>query len=152
MFEKLKNWIKKDTNYSKENNELFNLFYEQVNIINSNENIPQKVKISLEKLIIVLKSIDMMRISIEGQSQIEKILSREIPYQIENYLILPKAHAVSILLENGKTAKQTLIDVINKDCKLIEDTWNEAVEKHVQNLVNKEKSKKETIKKDFFDL
>lgn len=73
---------------------------------------------------------------------------------METYFSLPKAHAVSVILDNGKTAKQTLIDQFSQYANLISNTWQEAIELQSKALTQNDKinQKVSAPKKDFFDL
>lgn len=159
MFEQLKNWVKPSPSTpvveaQKHENELIQLFIEQAKILADNPEFPQKAKPHLESVVFNIKQIDMMKLPIEIQVKIERILSKDIPFAVENYFALPKAHAVSVILENGKTAKQTLIDQFGQYANLLSTTWQEAIEMQSKMIVQNEKinHKVQVPKKDFFDL
>lgn len=159
MFEQLKNWVKPSptaslTENQTHENDLIQLFIEQAKILNDNPDFPQKAKPQLENIVFNIKQIDMMKLPIEVQVKIERILSKDIPFAVETYFSLPKAHAVSVILENGKTAKQTLIDQFSQYATLLSNTWQEAIEMQSKMVVQNEKinNKVSTPKKDFFDL
>lgn len=159
MFEQLKNWVKPSQTTSisevqKHENELIDLFIQQSSIISENPDLPQKVKPQLDNIVFNLKQIDMMKLPIDIQVKIERILTKDIPFALETYFSLPKAHAVSVILDNGKTAKQTLIDQFSQYANLISNTWQEAVELQSKALTQNDKinQKVSTPKKDFFDL
>lgn len=159
MFEQLKNWVKPSPSASlsdnqKHENDLIHLFIEQAQILNDNPDFPQKAKPQLENIVFNIKQIDMMKLPIEVQVKIERILSKDIPFSVETYFSLPKAHAVSVILENGKTAKQTLIDQFAQYANLLSSTWQEAIEMQAKMVVQNEKinNKVSVPKKDFYDL
>lgn len=159
MFEQLKNWTKPSPTTSASelkihSNELIELFIVQAHILIDNADMPQRAKPHLENIIFNIKQIDMMKLPIDIQVKIERILSKDIPIAVETYFSLPKAHAVSVILENGKTAKQTLIDQFAQYANLLSATWQEAIEQNSKMLVQNEKinHKVSTPKKDFFDL
>lgn len=159
MFEQLKNWVKPSPTASvseslKHENDLIQLFIEQSKVLNDNPDFPQKAKPQLENIIFNINQIDMMKLPIEVQVKIERILSKDIPFAVETYFSLPKAHAVSVILENGKTAKQTLIDQFAQYANLLSSTWQEAIEMQSKMVVQNEKinNKVSAPKKDFFDL
>lgn len=159
MFEQLKNWVKPSpatsiSEVQKHENELIELFIQQSAVISENPDLPQKVKHQLDNIVFNLKQIDMMKLPIDIQVKIERILTKDIPFALETYFSLPKAHAVSVILDNGKTAKQTLIDQFSQYANLISNTWQEAIELQSKALTQNDKinQKVSTPKKDFFDL
>jgi hypothetical protein len=162
MFEQLKNLAKNSqeipittTNNSKKHeNELINNFMEQVHVLVKNPDLPKNCKSHLETILFDIKQIDMIKLPIETQVKIERILSKDIPFAIDTYFSLPKAHAVSVILDNGKTAKQTLIDQLFQYVNLLSTTLQDSIEAQTQALVKIEKidHKLATPKKDFFDL
>jgi len=159
MFEQLKNWVKPSASTSiseiqKHENELIELFIQQSSVISENPDLPQKVKPQLDNIVFNLKQIDMMKLPIDIQVKFERILTKDIPFALETYFSLPKAHAVSVILDNGKTAKQTLIDQFSQYANLISNTWQEAIELQSKALTQNDKinQKVSTPKKDFFDL
>lgn len=159
MFEQLKNWVKTSpsapvADVQKHENELIQLFIEQAKILIDNSEVPQKAKPHIENIVFNIKQIDMMKLPIDIQVKIERILSKDIPIAVETYFSLPKAHAVSVILDNGKTAKQTLIDQFAQYAHLLSATWQEAIEQNSKLLVQNEKINHKTsvVKKDFFDL
>ena len=133
---------------------MIELFIQQSSIISENPDLPQKVKPQLDNIVFNLKQIDMMKLPIDIQVKIERILTKDIPFALETYFSLPKAHAVSVILDNGKTAKQTLIDQFAQYASLISNTWQEAVELQSKALTQNDKinQKVSAPKKDFFDL
>ncbi len=159
MFEQLKNWVKSSPSTpvveaQKHENELIQLFIEQAKLLGDNPEFPPKAKPHLENVVFNIKQIDMMKLPIEMQVKIERILSKDIPFAVETYFSLPKAHAVSVILENGKTAKQTLIDQFAQYANLLSTTWQEAIEHQSKMVIQNEKinNKVSAPKKDFFDL
>ena len=119
-----------------------------------NEKFPQRGIQSLEFILKILIEINYDSIEFEEQSLIRKIIEKEIPQMIDIYLSLPKAHAVSIILENGKTSKDTLLNKLITLSKQLEKIWDATVLEKTQELVKKEKniSKISVIKKDFFEM
>lgn len=159
MFEQLKNWVKPSPSTSivevqKHENELISLFIEQAKILIDNIDFPQKAKPHIDNIVFNIQQIDMMKLPIDIQVKIERILSKDIPFSVETYFSLPKAHAVSVILDNGKTAKQTLIDQFSQYAHLLSSTWQEAIEQQSKMIVQNEKinHKVSIPKKDFFDL
>ena len=159
MFEQLKNWVRSSPSASvveaqKHENELIQIFIEQAKILGDNPDFPPKAKPHLENIVFNIKQIDMIKLPIETQVKLERILSKDIPIAVETYFSLPKAHAVSVILENGKTAKQTLIDQFGQYANLLSNTWQDAINQQSKILVQNEKinNKVSAPKKDFFDL
>ena len=85
---------------------------------------------------------------------IRKIIEKDIPVMVELYMSLPKAHAVSFILENGKTSKDTFILKLNDYHKKISEIWSLAVEEKTKLLLQRQKKVigPVAVKKDFFDL
>lgn len=129
-------------------------FVEESKELSENANFPVKAKANLEVLIKNLHQIKLELLSFENQAKIERMLSKEIPEVVEVYFSLPKVHAVSVVLENGKTAKETLIEQFRDYANRVETMWTEAIENQSKAMVNQEKMKYKTQepKKDFFDL
>jgi hypothetical protein len=160
MFDKLKNLLSTKQNIIVNipqvefQNEIYSLFIEQSKELIVHESFPLKAKQHLDSLIQNLKNIDNNILSIEHQARIERILSKEIPQIVEVYFSLPKAHAVSVVLDNGKTAKQIFIEEFLSCSNRISEFWNDAVQIQSKNLINHQnlKNKLNQPKKDFFDL
>lgn len=151
MFEQLKIW---KANPSNNNLELVDIFISQVNTLYSHPDFPQKAKTHLDSIIFQLKSLKLASVSIDSQVKIENILSRDIPNSIDAYFSLPKAHAVSVVLDNGKTAKQSLIDQFFSFSQLLSDTIQKDIEEKSNLIVRNESInlKLSSLKKDFFEL
>lgn len=118
------------------------------------DNFPKRGIQSLENIFKTLSEMDSQTISLQEQVLIRKIVERDIPQMVELYLSLPKAHAVSFILENGKTSKDTLIYKLITTAKQVENIWELAVVEKTNLLIKKQKavSKTALVKKDFFDL
>lgn len=161
MLDKLKELLKnketsnKSANNIKDNsNEIIQTFIESSKELTDNANFPAKAKLNLEILVKNLNEVKMDLLTIENQAKIERLLSKEIPEVVDLYFSLPKVHAVSVVLENGKTAKETLIEQFYEYSKRVQDMWTQAIENQSKAIVNQEKMKYKTQepKKDFFDL
>lgn len=146
--------IKKVEGSSKSNKPIYDLFEQQAQELFTHENFPIKAKTYLTELINTLKQIDIDLLTIEQQAKIERILGKEIPEVSEIYFSLPKVHAVSVILDSGKTAKQMLIDQFAEFAKKVDLMWQEAVENQSKAMIQKDKIKAiaQQPKKDFFDL
>jgi hypothetical protein len=120
----------------------------------SHANFPKRVQEPLDKILATLHSVDFEAIDLPEQSLIKKIIDREIPQNIDAYLSLPKAHAVSVILENGKTSKDNLIEKMFSFSQQINLIWDRAVEEKTKQLMKQQKKTVEIheAKKDFFDL
>lgn len=118
------------------------------------DNFPKRGIQSLENILKTLSEMDSKTISLQEQVLIRKIVERDIPQMVELYLSLPKAHAVSFILENGKTSKDTLIDKLTTIAKQVESIWEVIVLEKTNLLIKKQKTVSQTavVKKDFFDL
>lgn len=118
------------------------------------ENFPQRGIKSLEEIIRIISEIDYDAIEFENQALIRKIIEKDIPEMVDIYLSLPKAHAVSFIIENGKTSKDTLLEKLIKIARQIDNIWQTAVIKKTEHLIKKNKnvSKHQEAKKDFFDM
>lgn len=120
----------------------------------THENFPKGGIQSLESILRTLKEIDSQTVSIQEQALIRKIVEKDLPSMVELYFSLPKAHAVSFILENGKTSKQTLIDKLISLTKQVNTIWDESVVEKTALLLKKQKATSQPLitKKDFFDL
>ncbi len=120
----------------------------------AHENFPKRGTQSLDNILKTLNEMDSETIGLQEQVLIRKIVERDIPQMVELYLSLPKAHAVSFILENGKTSKDTLIDKLITTAKQVENIWEIAVVEKTNLLIKKQKavSKPSVAKKDFFDM
>lgn len=141
-------------NQTKNENQLIQVFIDQSKELLEHPDLPIKAKPQIENIIFNIKQIDMRSLCIDTQVKIERILSKDIPFATQTYFSLPKAHAVSVILENGKTAKQTLIDQFAQYSQLLSTTIQESIEQQSKQVVINEKiiHKTSTPKKDFFDL
>ena len=120
----------------------------------SNDNFPRKSHETLNSIVKVLKEIDFQTINLPDQALIRKIIEKDVPAIVELYMSLPKAHAVSFILENGKTSKDTFILKLNDYQKKISEIWSVAVEEKTKLLLQRQKKSigPLAVKKDFFDL
>lgn len=134
--------------------EIIKLFIVQSKELSDNPNFPVKAKANLDQLILNLRQLKMPLMSIENQANVERILSKEIPNVVDLYFSIPKAHAVSVILENGKTAKDTLIEQFRDYAKKIEQMLQDTLEQQSQAMVQQEKvkNKVQAPKIDFFDM
>lgn len=129
-------------------------FEEAVNQWLANPDFPKRMHDPLHNILKTVKEIEFEAITMPEQILIHKIMDTEIPEMVRLYLSLPKGHAVSFILENGKTSKDTMIEKGHSYHKKISDIWQHAVEEKTRQLVKQQK-KEITItaqKKDFFDL
>lgn len=142
------------SNESSIDSEIIKLFIEQSKELSEHANFPVKAKANLEQLILNLRQLKMPLMSIENQAKIERILSKEIPQVVDLYFSIPKAHAVSVILENGKTAKDTLIEQFRDYAKKVEQMLQDTLEQQSQAMVQQEKMKNkvQAPKIDFFDM
>lgn len=163
MLNKLKNFINQKTNeiqsapvvvQETQEKKIVNSFNTFVQDMKVHDGFPKKGIQFLEDILKVLYEMDTQTISLQEQANIRKIVEKEIPHMVELYFSVPKAHAVSFILENGKTSKDTLIDKLSKLSKQISDIWDNAVIEKTNLLVKKQKeiSKPKVAKKDFFDM
>lgn len=120
----------------------------------NNENFPKKSHTTLEDIHKNLKEIDFNALSLEDFATIKRYLEKDIPQMVELYFSLPKAHAVSFILENGKTAKQNLMEQLCEYASKISLLWTQAVENKTKLLMQKQKNAfvPQAKKIDFFDL
>jgi hypothetical protein len=129
----------------------FQKFTEEMRV---HESFPKRGIQSLENILKTLSEMDSQTIALQEQVLIRKIVERDIPQMVELYFSLPKAHAVSFILENGKTSKDTLIDKLITTAKQVENIWELAVVEKTNLLIKKQKtvSQPSVAKKDFFDM
>lgn len=123
-----------------------------IDSVKNSENVPNRVKELLEELYSVLNKSNFIGLNIDLRLSILKIIEIEIPKNIKLYLDLPKAYAVSYILENNKTSKTILIEKIDSYCKEINthlDNYNTLISK---SLINQSKNKDKENKIDFFDM
>lgn len=118
------------------------------------ENFPKKAKDYLDKIIKTVKQINVETISLEDQVKIRRNLELLIPDTINTYLALPKAHAVSVIVEKNKTSKELLIDKLSEYEKQLDLISIKAIEDQTAQMIKKQKSSNNqpAIKKDFFDI
>lgn len=127
-------------------------FNEIVHSFEQNADIPNKVKDSLRYIVKMIDKINFT--NVEEDSKLDCYLLKDIPNIIKQYLRIPKVQAVSMVMENNKTAKEVLVENIesykNKIHILIEEFSNQQQE----NLLKIEKINeiKSEIKQDFFDI
>ena len=96
MFEQLKNWVKPSPSTSiseiqKHENELIELFIQQSSVISENPDLPQKVKPQLDNIVFNLKQIDMMKLPIDIQVKIERILTKGYSFCFGNLFLSSKS-------------------------------------------------------------
>ena len=129
-------------------------FSNLTNSLMMHENFPNKAKSGIESMITILKEIDFDDIDFSEQSLIKTILEKDLPSMIKLYLELPKAHAVSVIIENNKTSKDNFIDKIFSYVKVFNQISLASIDNKTKALLKEQK--KETVrtgpKKDFFDL
>lgn len=120
----------------------------------AHDGFPKKGITFLEDILKTIQEMDSQTIGLQEQATIRKIVEKDIPQMIELYLSLPKAHAVSFILENGKTSKDTLIDKLSSQAKQVSHIWDNAVVEKTNLLLKKQKATTQpaAIKKDFFDM
>ena len=122
-------------------------------VISLGSSVPQKATYHLNELSRLLRGLNFNDYSLEVQSEMRKMIEVDIKIMISTYLSIPKAHAVSVVLENGRTAKDMLIENLSKMNNRIDFFYNQMVEEKSKFLLQKEKiSKAVERKKDFFDL
>lgn len=133
---------------------MINNFVTLTNSLMEHENFPNKAKSGIESMITILKEIDFDNIDYSEQALIKTILEKDLPSMIKLYLELPKAHAVSVIIENNKTSKDNFIDKIFSYVKVLNQISLASIDNKTKALLKEQK--KETVragpKKDFFDL
>lgn len=118
-----------------------------------NENVPKKAITHLNDLLTLARSINFDDMTLDNQSLVRRIIEIDSKQLLEVYLSLPKAHAVSVVLENGKTAKQTVIDNILGLYNRVNQICAETIEQKTELLLKKQKiSQLKEQRKDFFDM
>lgn len=116
-------------------------------------NVPKKALAHLTDLLNLAKNIKFDDMTLDNQSLVRRIIQIDSKELLEVYLSLPKAHAVSVVLENGKTAKQTVIDNVLGLYNRVNKICTETVEQKTELLLKKQKiSQLKQQRKDFFDL
>lgn len=121
--------------------------------LESNTDSPKKMVQNLKDILVLVKDIKFNDMELEDQSLVRRILESDTKIMVDVYFSLPKAHAVSVVLENGKTAKETLIENTRNLYNKINQIWIDSVNKKTEALLKKQKvAQKMERKKDFFDL
>lgn len=125
-----------------------------VNEMKIHDGFPKKGVAFLEDVLKTIQEMDSQTIGLQEQATIRKIVEKDIPQMVDLYLSLPKAHAVSFILENGKTSKDTLIDKLASQAKQVAHIWDNAVVEKTNLLLKKQKAVTQpaSVKKDFFDM
>lgn len=129
-------------------------FSHKIEVLANNSDFPKRAIEALESLYQTIKQVDLKSLDIREQFNIKKMLETDIPQMLEIYCSLPKAYAVSYILENGKTSKDTLIEQICVFNKKISNMNDDILTSRANQLLKQQKTidishKKE---KDFFDL
>ncbi len=152
MFDKLKSVFQEEKKVyqPKDRQACINLFTEQSDELMNHPSFPNKAKHALSSILHQISQIDMMKLNIDNQFKIEKILSKDIPYSVDAYFSIPKAHAVSVVIKEGKTAKDIFIDQFFKFEQDLKDIVQKSIEDQTKKLM--EKPKEFIAKKDFYDL
>ncbi|NCQ51772.1 hypothetical protein GW796_07755 [archaeon] len=128
-------------------------FEDFVSESNSDSNVPRKVIQYFKEILVLAKDIHFDDMTLDNQSLVRKIIDVDTRTMLHVYLSIPKAHAVSVILDNGKTAKDTLIENTHNLYNKINQICEETLVLKTELLLNKQKiSKKVERKKDFFDL
>lgn len=134
--------------------QILNEFEKTCEKLIQHENFPKKAKDYLDKIIKTVKQINLETISLEDQVKIRRNLELLIPDTINTYLALPKAHAVSVIVEKNKTSKELLIDKLSEYEKQLDLLSIKAIEEQTAQMIKKQKASNNqpAIKKDFFDI
>lgn len=128
-------------------------FEKYIQSLNDNSNVPKKAIQHLNEILILTRDINFDDMSIDNQSLIRRILEVDTKTLMDVYLSLPKAHAVSVVLENGQTAKQTVIENVHNLYNKINEIFVDAINKKTELLLKKQKvAQLKEKRKDFFDL
>lgn len=138
---------------SSENKTVVN-FEQYIHPFINNIDFPIGAKSSLNEIMRLIKDINFQDLNFEKQSDIRRILEKDILDICTNYLSVPKAHAVSFILQNGKTLKATLIEQLGQYQHQINVIWNEAVTEKTNMILKGQKTNKDaqSKKRDFFDM
>jgi hypothetical protein len=124
-----------------------------IQALTQNENVPKKVFEHMNSILTLVKQINFDDMTLDNQSLVRRIISIDVRQLMEVYLSLPKAHAVSVILENGKTAKQTVADNVLNLYNKINHICTETIEQKTELLLKKQKiAELKEKRKDFFDL
>lgn len=115
---------------------------------------PKAGKDILSRMEAILSGMDFSVVSTEDLAKLERGISIEIPKAAQAYFAIPKAHAVSVVLENGKTAKQTFVDQLGVWSEWVAKLGDEAVSAKTKALLEQHDvaRKVEAKKIDFFDM
>jgi hypothetical protein len=128
-------------------------FSSYIQTLTQDENVPKKAINHLTEILNLVKTINFDDMTLENQSLVRRILELDAHQLLDVYLSLPKAHAVSVVLENGKTAKQTVIDNVFGLYNKINEINTQTIEQKTEKLLKKQKvSQMKQQRKDFFDL
>ncbi len=151
MFEKLKEKFQEKKVYQpKERQECIVLFMEQSEDLMNHALFPAKAKSVLSSLNHQLSQIDIMKLSIDNQFKIERTITQEIPHAVDSYFSIPRAHAVSVVIKDGKTAKDIFIEKFEEFDKKLKNIIQDSIDEKTKKLM--EKPKEYHAKKDFYDL
>lgn len=129
-------------------------FNQRIEKLKENTDFPKRALEALQLLEQALQPINIKSLDIEGQIKIEKMLQQDIPHLLEIYCSLPKGYAVSYILENGKTSKETLIEQIHTFIKTINNLSEDILVARSNQLLKSQKkiNTSNAAPKDFFDL
>ncbi len=128
-------------------------FGSYIQTLTQDENVPKKAIAHLNDILNLVKTVNFDDMTLENQSLVRRILEIDAKQLLDVYLSLPKAHAVSVVLENGKTAKQTVIDNVYGLHNKINEINTQTIEQKTEKLLKKQKiSQMKQQRKDFFDL
>ena len=162
MFNKIKDFISNVANdvipeptiEDSQEKKIINNFERFIDEMRVHDNFPKKGIAFLENILQTINEMQEQNIGLQEQVTIRKIVEQDITQVVNIYLSLPKAHAVSFILENGKTAKDTLIEKLSSQEKQISSIWEETVIEATNQLIKKQKAttRVAVAKVDFFDL
>jgi hypothetical protein len=128
-------------------------FAAYIQTMSQDANVPKKALAHLTDLLNLAKNIKFDDMTLDNQSLVRRIIQVDSKQLLEVYLSLPKAHAVSVVLENGKTAKQTVIDNVLGLYNRVNQIVTETIEQKTELLLKKQKiAQLKEQRKDFFDL
>ena len=136
-----------------EEQKVINNFISFVDKQEENSELPKKSIHHLKDLAKIVTEMNFNDLSLDDQARIRRMMEKEVPHMFEVYISLPKAHAVSVKLENGKTSKENLVDNIHELYNKYHTLWTQAVEIKTKQLMAKNNAHQKTERKiDFFDL
>lgn len=128
-------------------------FEDYVAELGKNDNFPKKAIQHLNEILVLSKGINFDDMTIDNQTLVRRIIEVDTRLFIDVYLTIPKAHAVSVILENGKTAKDTLIENIRNLYNKINQICEETITQKTELLLKKQKiAQLKEKRKDFFEL